>query len=226
VDMNLNVLELQLKCQKLLAQISRSEKLLPAQLVDVLAHVKTTMERKFPKSVYIAFGNFLFLRFISPAIVSPEGFGLSNDWQVNEKVRRTLVLMGKVLQNLANKREFGTKEEFMIPLNSFIQANENTLNGFYTRMLECKDNDSEEFRVPNNVYDDSLAVLHNLCRQFEVPLAEGLKKTDAKLAEKVSLLLHEFPVSDGNSSTRTSVNMRSSQRSQSGVSLTSLSDKP
>jgi hypothetical protein len=107
--MNLNVLELQLKCQKLLAQISRSEKLLPgyfvfvlfcfvyftlfstffrSQLIDVLAHVKTTMERKFPNSVYIAFGNFLFLRFISPAIVSPEGFGLANGKQKTKQTNK------------------------------------------------------------------------------------------------------------------------------------------
>ena len=78
VDINLNVLDLQLKCQKLLSQIVRSDKILPSQLAEVLTHVKGTIEKHFPKSTHIAFGNFLFLRFISPAIVSPEGFSLAN----------------------------------------------------------------------------------------------------------------------------------------------------
>lgn len=72
---------------------------------------------------------------MSPAIISPEGFGLNSGYQVNEKMRRTLVMIGKVLQNLANKREFGNKEPFMLPLNPFMRANEPVLNQFYEALM-------------------------------------------------------------------------------------------
>lgn len=76
---------------------------------------------------------FFFLRFISPAVVSPEAFGLidgkrsdpslHSSWcrstlpnetrlpeQVSAKCRRGLVLISKVIQNLANGILFGEKE--------------------------------------------------------------------------------------------------------------------
>ena len=41
--------------------------------------------------------------------------------EIPEKARRPLVLISKVIQNLGNGVEFGSKENFMLPLNPFIQ---------------------------------------------------------------------------------------------------------
>jgi neurofibromin 1 len=38
-------------------------------------------------------------------------------------MRRTLVLISKVIQNVANEVEFGDKEAYMMPMNSFIKEN-------------------------------------------------------------------------------------------------------
>ena len=62
----------------------------------------------------------MFLRFFCPALVSPESFGLLRS--VPPYARRALVLVTKVLQNLANQQPF--KEQYMAPLNaSFLEPN-------------------------------------------------------------------------------------------------------
>jgi GTPase-activator protein for Ras-like GTPase len=54
-------------------------------------------------------GGFLFLRFICPAVVTPHRYGLTKS-APSPKAGRTLVLISKLLQNLANGVEFdGTK---------------------------------------------------------------------------------------------------------------------
>ena len=107
------------------------------------------MEETYPDSISIALGNFIFLRFINPAFLNPEVIGLSEcniyysliliysafHNKVSDKMRRTLVLVVKVLQNLANEQKFGGKEKFMEPLNSFIAQNKNTLSKFYDELL-------------------------------------------------------------------------------------------
>lgn len=54
--------------------------------------------------------------------------------------RRVLVLVAKVLQNLANGMEFGAKESCMIPMNSFISSNlQAVINFFQTLAVRPKD---------------------------------------------------------------------------------------
>ena len=49
----------------------------------------------------------------------------------NEFLQRKLVLLSKVLQNLANGVQFGDKEDFMAPLNSFLEGNTDALYKFF-----------------------------------------------------------------------------------------------
>ena len=53
-------------------------------------------------------GSFIFLRLICPAILNPRQFGLIDDTP-SEVAARSLVLIAKCLQNLANLIEFGVK---------------------------------------------------------------------------------------------------------------------
>lgn len=71
---------------------------------------------------YVAVSGFIFLRFFAAAILGPKLFGLWDD-NVDDKTARTLTLCAKTLQNAANMVEFGNKEPFMLPMNSFLQAN-------------------------------------------------------------------------------------------------------
>jgi hypothetical protein len=57
-----------------------------------------------------------------PALLVPQTYGLVKG-EVHPKTHRTLILIAKVLQNLANKNDFSGKEEFMEVMNGFIERN-------------------------------------------------------------------------------------------------------
>lgn len=65
----------------------------------------------------------LFLRFLCPAIVGPDA--LFPDLEFTPVIRRTLILVAKVMQNLMNGVEFGEKETFLAPMNVILQKEKN-----------------------------------------------------------------------------------------------------
>jgi neurofibromin 1 len=77
---------------------------------------------KFQEAKYTAVGAFIFLRFFCPAIVAPESEKLVNE-PPSKEMRRGLLLIAKVIQNLANNVLFGAKEQYMYPLNDFLTQN-------------------------------------------------------------------------------------------------------
>ncbi len=77
---------------------------------------------KFPGAKYTAVGAFIFLRFFCPAIVAPEVEGLVST-PPSKEMRRGLMLIAKVIQNLANNVLFGAKEPYMFPLIDFLTNN-------------------------------------------------------------------------------------------------------
>lgn len=78
--------------------------------------------RRFPDAKFTAVGAFIFLRFFCPAIVAPDAEGLIAS-PPSKEMRRGLLLIAKVVQNLANNVLFGAKEPYMYPLNDFLTQN-------------------------------------------------------------------------------------------------------
>jgi hypothetical protein len=52
----------------------------------------------------------------------PQNYGLVKE-HTHARTHRTLILIAKVLQNLANKNDFSGKEDFMESMNGFIHRN-------------------------------------------------------------------------------------------------------
>ena len=95
-------------------------------LVTNLIEISNAVVPRFPEAKYTAVGAFVFLRFFCPAIVAPEVEGLVDSTPTKE-MRRGLLLIAKVIQNLANNVLFGAKEPFMVPLNDFLVQNINSV---------------------------------------------------------------------------------------------------
>lgn len=117
--------------KQVLERLDDTVHLLPSTFRDVCGFLMAAVERKFPEHGVMAVGGFMFLRFICPALVSQDSFGLIRSFPAD--VRRGLVLVAKTLQNLANMILFGSKEEFMTPLNPFIEANMPVVRALLTR---------------------------------------------------------------------------------------------
>ena len=71
------------------------------------------------------------IRFISPAVVSPEIVDV--EVPNNENTRRGLKLIAKIIQNLANNIFFG-KEPHMTPLNRFLESNITNVTRFLSEL--------------------------------------------------------------------------------------------
>lgn len=101
------------------------------EICQELAHV---VSAKYPDAITSVVGGYFFLRFLCPALLAPEGFALVDDGILTQPAKRALVLVSKVLQQLANGLSFGMKETYMIPFNPFLAENEAPVRD-YLRLL-------------------------------------------------------------------------------------------
>jgi len=126
-----NAIFLQLKCQKLLVKLFRSSAIFPSPLGGIFKHLMAEVEGNLSRDDgYKAIAAFLFLRLVNPSILFPNQYGLTDSAPNNPALTRQLILITKVLQNLANGVYFGDKEQHMIPLNDVIDSNRGVLRDF------------------------------------------------------------------------------------------------
>jgi hypothetical protein len=118
----------------------------PPELRYIFRHIRAcALDRfgDFHRAVaYSSVSGFLFLRFFVPAILNPQLFGLLKGWLIFDRcsannvdspsmtARRTFTLLAKSLQGLANLSSFGAKEEWMEPMNTFLNSYRNEFKHF------------------------------------------------------------------------------------------------
>src|SRR4051794_8895200 len=107
----------------------------------ICKQIRSLSKRKYPEAqdqtICTLIGGFFFLRFINPAIVTPKSYMLIEQVPA-DKPRRTLTLIAKMLQNLANKPSYA-KEPYMAKLQPFIQKNKDRINKFMLDLCEVQD---------------------------------------------------------------------------------------
>ncbi|PVU94809.1 hypothetical protein BB559_002918 [Furculomyces boomerangus] len=107
----------------------------------ICKQIKSLTRRRYPKStdkdVCSLIGGFFFLRFLNPAIVTPQAYMLI-DADPTKNPRRTLTLVAKMLQNLANKPSY-SKEAYMESLQPFVEANQKRINAFLFDLCDIGD---------------------------------------------------------------------------------------
>lgn len=107
----------------------------------ICKQIRSLTRRKYPQATDYAIcsliGGFFFLRFINPAIVTPQAYMLVDGIPAKHP-RRTLTLIAKMLQNLANKPSYA-KEAYMMQLNPFVENNKARINQFLNNLCEVGD---------------------------------------------------------------------------------------
>ncbi|ELR15845.1 heme NO binding domain containing protein [Acanthamoeba castellanii str. Neff] len=98
--------------EEFLEHVCKSSSQCPAPVRRILRIVGREVGKRWSEMNLQAIANLIFLRFLSPAIVSPHRGKTTS--------QRTLMLITKLLNNLMNNVEFGEKESYMTSLNPFI----------------------------------------------------------------------------------------------------------
>ncbi|CCO27597.1 Neurofibromin AltName: Full=Neurofibromatosis-related protein NF-1 [Rhizoctonia solani AG-1 IB] len=137
-----NAKSLSIIAQAFLHVICDSAPALPPIIREVCNHIADAVNEVWPESSFPAVGSFMFLRFICPAIVSPESVDIELP-RDNARIRRGLMLITKIIQNLANNVLFG-KEPYLIPLNNLLEANIVPLARFLNEVIHYQQPPEEE----------------------------------------------------------------------------------
>lgn len=125
---------------KFLNALVSSVEAFPAPWRTLFAFIMSETEARFPGMGRAVVGNFLFLRFFCPAIVSPIKYKVITAEQLKKTSLRGLILLTKLLQNLVNGVEFdGSKERYMTTLNPFILQNKELIATFFDRLIDPAD---------------------------------------------------------------------------------------
>ncbi|GAA5828917.1 hypothetical protein JCM11251_005917 [Rhodosporidiobolus azoricus] len=100
----------------------------PHDLRQIFGHIQRIVVEKYglgeeqKNTRWTCVSAFIFLRFFVPAVLNPKLFFIVSA-APDPRSQRTLTLVAKTLQGLANFSSFGQKEPFMLPMNPFVQEN-------------------------------------------------------------------------------------------------------
>ncbi|KAF8638594.1 hypothetical protein AX17_002135 [Amanita inopinata Kibby_2008] len=160
-DVTQNQKNVEFIASSFLSIIGASIPAIPAMFREICAHIGKVVADIWPESKFPALGAFIFLRFISPAVVTPEIVDVELPKDENVIViRRGLMVIAKVLQNLANNIFFG-KEAYMVVLNKFLEENITNVTRFLSEIIKnaTPEDDSDQW-LGNTSDDTDVIVLH------------------------------------------------------------------
>ncbi|TRY66279.1 hypothetical protein DNTS_006425 [Danionella cerebrum] len=163
-DVNLNLSHLLNILSELVEKIFMAAEILPPTLRYIYGCLQKSVQQKWPTNTTMrtrVVSGFVFLRLICPAILNPRMFNIIAD-PPSPTAGRTLTLVAKSVQNLANLVEFGAKEPYMEGVNPFIKHNKQRMIMFLDELGNVPDlpESTEHFRTD---LSRDLAALHEIC---------------------------------------------------------------
>jgi hypothetical protein len=222
-DTESNAIQLALACQKILSAIIKNEQNVPSEFRDLFVRMESAIKMRFGSedAVYKAVGGFLFLRFICPAITAPQYYGLLQQ-NPNEVVQRQLVLIAKVLQNLANMASVNTKEQYMEKVADFVDRNIPKIKSFYTSLLDPERVHTAhmhmELEVPENVKVNALGYMQQHITRSEKRLRKAFNEfEEADTGAAMNELLDKLLTEDAKSGKLSRANSKASKKDRESL---------
>ncbi|XP_078026909.1 ras GTPase-activating protein 1 isoform X2 [Epinephelus lanceolatus] len=163
-DVNLNLAHLLNILSELVEKIFMAAEILPPTLRFIYGCLQKSVQQKWPTNTTMrtrVVSGFVFLRLICPAILNPRMFNIISD-PPSSAAGRTLTLVAKSVQNLANLVEFGAKEPYMEGVNPFIKNNKHRMIMFLDELGNVPDLPEATEHLKTDLSRD-LAALHEVC---------------------------------------------------------------
>ncbi|CAD6227786.1 GSCOCG00006244001-RA-CDS [Cotesia congregata] len=159
------------------AIVSSADKF-PPQLRSMCHCLYQVLSKRFPQCPQNnigAVGTVIFLRFINPAIVSPQEMSIVNK-PVPMQIKRGLMLMSKILQNIANHVEF-SKEQHMLPFNDFLRARFEIGRRFFIQIASDCETVDQTNPPMSFVSDANVLALHRLLWNHQERIGDYLSSS-------------------------------------------------
>jgi len=165
-DIERNVDQLVFWCQEVWNSIYSTRGECPMEMRRLFAHIRQLVEKRYSvkdmphdkgrELPWQSVSAFCFLRFFVPAILHPHLFGLCPGLP-DGPVQRSLTLIAKVIQSLANLNAAVQREEFMKGVKNFLS---NSLPAMIDYILVVSTFNSEKARGPYGYSGDRHERLH------------------------------------------------------------------
>jgi len=178
-----NIFNMNYLANKFFKAILNSNDVIPFEVREIANTLQTAVLKRFPNSKYTAVGGFFFLRFVCPAVLAPETFDVILSDEHSAALRRPLVLVAKILQQIANDQKFN--EPHMEPLNELISKWTFKVHQFFDLLVK-KDTaalQKERDRVLEQMRD-SEELERNLLERVEIPSILGVHRFVAEHVEE------------------------------------------
>ncbi|XP_073824819.1 neurofibromin 1 isoform X6 [Musca autumnalis] len=177
-DLDVNRRNLIALTKKVFDAITNSADRFPPQLRSMCHCLYQVLSKRFPNLLQNnigAVGTVIFLRFINPAIVSPQELGIVGK-QVPSTVKRGLMLMSKILQNIANHVEF-SKEQHMLCFNDFLREHFEAGRRFFIQIAsDCETVDQTSHSM-SFISDANVLALHRLLWTHQEKIGDYLSSS-------------------------------------------------
>lgn len=116
-----NIANLHVLAAHIFDSVLASSKFVPTAFCMLCFALRRATQARYPDAALSPVGGFFFLRFVSPALVSPAAHGFDEMEGLPPRVHRGLLLASKVVQAVANMAPFsGVKEVYMQVMNAFV----------------------------------------------------------------------------------------------------------
>lgn len=160
----------------------------PKTLRYICGCLQKSVMGKWPHERFVrtrVVSGFIFLRLLCPAILNPRQFNLISE-PAPPMASRSLIMVAKCLQNLANLVEFGGKEPYMEVVNPFILKNKERMVVYLDQLSNVPEKPESEGERGKGDPARDLGTLHHICVSHLKEL-QALSKSQVTLKKLVTV---------------------------------------
>ena len=128
-----NLMNLINATESVVNRICETADLCPTEIRIVCKQVRDASDKRFPANRYSVLVALVVLRFFCPALLFPLDYQLTAV-KPSASARRSLLLLAKGLQTLANRVNFRSREKYMAAIGRFVVANLTEVCAFFREL--------------------------------------------------------------------------------------------